>query len=113
MTLPTATTFITVLRSPTDATTDPLDPPAAAQEVMSGVRAVISAPRGSERVEGSSQEVIQWRLNSDTVDIKHTDQVRDEKTGELYEVVWASLLGKGQDLEHIEAGLKQVSGLVP
>lgn len=110
MPIPASTTFITVLRRPTDATSDPWEP-AAQQEVVSGVRAVIDSPRGREITENSAQEVLRWKLNCDPTDLRHTDVVRDERTLDEYEVEWVSVLGTGMDLEHIEAGLKKVTGL--
>ncbi|MBM4414904.1 MAG: hypothetical protein FJ035_01235 [Chloroflexi bacterium] len=109
MAVPLATTTIAVLRVPVDATRDPYDAQPAADTVASGVRAHISSPSGREHVAGGSQEVVEFRLACDPVDLRHTDRVQDEQTGSTYEVVWARPR-QGLGLDHIEAGLKQVSG---
>ena len=109
MAVPLATTSIAVLRVPTDATRDPYDAQPAPETVVSGVRAHISSPSGRERVAGGSQEVVEFRLACDSVDLRHTDRVQDEQSGAIYEVVWARSR-QGLGLDHVEAGLKQVSG---
>lgn len=114
MTLPNATTRISVLRKAADATRDPYDTQPAATAVATGIRAHISAPmqRSDEEVHGGSQEVVQFPMHCDPVDLRHTDQVEDEATGEVYEVVWArQRLAMPGGLDHVEAELKQVSGL--
>ena len=107
-----ATTTISVLRVPSDPTRDPLDPQPEAEVVASKVRAHISTSRGSERVSsGGAQEVVYFRLSCDPTDIRYEDQVRDETTGEVYEVEWArQRIGLG--LDHTQCGLKQVAGVV-
>jgi hypothetical protein len=109
MTVPLATTTVAVLRVPADTARDPYDAQPAPETVASGVRAHISSPSGRERVAGGSQEVVEFRLACDPVDLRHTDRVQDEQCGAIYEVVWARPR-KGLGLDHVEAGLKQVSG---
>lgn len=105
-----ATTTIAVLRVPADASRDPYDAKPAAEAIASGVRAHISGPSGRERTAGGSQEVVEFRLSCDPVDLRHTDQVQDEQTDAVYEVTWARIR-QGLGLDHVEAGLKQVAGV--
>ncbi|MGE0133760.1 MAG: hypothetical protein AB7L91_06295 [Dehalococcoidia bacterium] len=109
--IPVHTTTISVLRVEADDGRDPLDEQPAADVIANGVRAHISTSRGSERVaSGGQQEVVYFRLSCDPTDIRHTDQVRDDATGELYAVEWARQR-VGYGLDHTQAGLKQVRGV--
>lgn len=116
MAVPFATTTISVLRLPADLPEededyrDPYDAQPAREAISTGVRAHISAPSGTERVAGGSQEVIDAKLACDPADLLHTDRVLDERTEIVYEVVW-SLPRRGLGLDHTEAGLKLVEGL--
>lgn len=110
MAVPVATTTIAVLRVPFDPARDPYDAKPAAEVIASGLRAHISTPRGREQIAGGSQEVVEFRLSCDPVDLRHTDQVRDEQTDAVYDVTWARVR-RGLGLDHIEAGLKQVAGV--
>lgn len=110
--IPVATTTIAVLRVPADPARDPEDAQPDAVEVATGIRAHISTSRGREVVEGAStQEIVDFRLSCDSTDIEKDDQVRDEQTGEVYEVTWARAR-RGLGLDHTQAGLKQVAGSV-
>jgi len=111
MAIPMHTTTISVLRLPPDPARDPHDPQPEPGVIASGVRAHIASPRGRERSGGGEQEVVEFRLSCDPVDLRHTDRVQDDQTGDLYEVTWARPRG-GLGLDHTQAGLKQVSGLV-
>jgi len=107
-----ATTTISVLRVPADPERDPLDPQPPAEVIASGIRAHISTARGSEEVaSGGSQEVVYFRMSCDPTDLQHTDQVRDEQTDEVYDVLWARER-RGLGLDHVQAGMKQVAGVV-
>jgi hypothetical protein len=110
MPVPLHTTTISVLRLPTDPARDPYDPQPDPEVVAAGIRAHISSPSGRERVAGGSQEVVEFRLSCDPVEIRHTDRVQDEQTGAVYEVTWARER-RGLRLDHTQAGLKQVSGV--
>ncbi len=112
MPVPLHTTTVSVLRVPADAARDPYDPPPAAEVVASGIRAHIASPSGRERTAGGSQEVVEFRLTCDPTDLRHTDQVQDDRTGDLYEVVWARNR-EGFSLDQVQAGLRQVSGVSP
>ena len=110
MSVPLHTTTIAVLRVAADPARDPYDPKPFPDVIAVGVRAHISTPRGREQTAGGSQEVVEFRLSCDPTDLRHTDQVHDEQTGVAYEVTWAR--GRqGLGLDHIEAGLKQVTGV--
>lgn len=111
--IPVATTTISVLRVPADPLRDPEDPQPPAEVIASGVRAHISTSRGREVVQGqASQEIVDFRLSCDPTDLDGGDQVKDEATDEVYEVTWARLR-RGFGLDHTQAGLKQVSGVLP
>lgn len=106
------TTTIEVLRVVADPLRDPYDAAPAASVIASGIRAQISTSTGRERTVGGSQEVVEFRLTCDPVDLTNTDQVRDENTDEVYEVLWARLrpgIAPGQ--KHVEGALRQVSGV--
>ena len=110
MAIPVATTTIAVLRVPSDPGRDPYDAKPAAEVIASRIRAHLSSPSGRERTVGGSQEVVEFRLSCDPVDLRHTDQVQDEQTDAVYEVTWARIR-QGLGLDHVEAGLKQVTGV--
>lgn len=110
MAVPLHTTTISVLRLSTDPARDPYDSQPEPEVVATGIRAHISSPSGRERVAGGSQEVVEFRLSCDPVEIRHTDRVQDEQTGAVYEVTWARER-QGLRLDHTQAGLKQVSGV--
>ena len=112
MSIPLATTTISVLRVPGAATTDPWDAPGAAQTVASGVRAVIGRPRGNEGGDLGTQEVVDLVLTCDPTDIEHTDRIQDEQSLEIYEAVWVQQRqGPNAILEHTSAGLRRVTGV--
>lgn len=113
MTLPLATTTITIKRVLADlSTTDPYEATAVPETIASGIRAHISSPSGSELVGGAdSQESVTFRLDCDPTDLAHTDIVTDETTGQDYRVTWARSRS-GLGLDHVEAGLLQVTGVM-
>lgn len=112
--IPLHTTFIKVVRySPANpGGQDPYEPkiPNSELTIAENVRAQISSPTGKEIVAGGSQEIVQFQLSCDPVDLRNTDQVIDQTTGEKYEVIWARKR-TGLSLDHTRAALKQVSGL--
>jgi hypothetical protein len=110
MTVTLATTTITVLRVPDDPARDPYDPEPEPEQVVSGVRASISSPYGREDVAGGSREVVNFGLHADPCDLRHTDTVRDDRTGETFTVVWVKHR-TGFGLDHVRAGLQHVSGV--
>lgn len=111
MAIPLATTTITVRRVPDDEDLDPYDEQPEPETVASGVRAHISTRTGRETVAGGSQEVVSFGLSCDPVDLRHTDEVVDDTTGETFEVVWA-ISRQGLGMDHVQAGLERVTGVV-
>lgn len=116
MAIPLATTTIAVRRLPAQNPNDWRDPTDEQPDrtvVATGVRAHISTSSGREAVQaGASQELVAFRLACDpiAVGLHHEDEVLDEVSGEVFQVVWTharSALG----LDHIEAALTQVSGV--
>lgn len=112
--IPVATTTITVLRRPTldgdGNVIDPYDAQPAPAVLASNVRAHISTPSGSERTAGGSETTVQWRLDCDPTDMAHTDQVRDDSTGVVYDVTWVAER-RGFGLDHLVADLRRVEGM--
>jgi len=106
VTLPLATTTITVKRPAAGG--DPYEA-ASVSTVVSGVRAHIGSPSGRERIVGGSKETLDAGLDCDVCDIAHTDSVTDATTGEVFEVVWVQRR-VGLGLDHMEGGLRRVSG---
>jgi hypothetical protein len=111
--IPLATTTVSVLRVPADPDRDPYDPTPEPSTVATGVRATISTSSGTETVAGGSQEVVNFRMSCDQFPAKlhHKDMVVDEQSGETYNVVW-TVTRNGMGLDHLQAGLQQVSGVV-
>lgn len=110
--IPTSTTTIRIERPTHDPDIDPLESQGAPMVVATGVRAHISTSRGREAAAGGgSQEIVYFRLSCDVVDLTRYDTVIDENTSEVYNVEWARLR-RGFGLEHMEAGLNQISGVV-
>jgi hypothetical protein len=60
-----------------------------ARVIARGVRANIGSPGGSESTTGGNQENVSYRMQADPVDLLPTDQVRDDRSGLLYDVVTA------------------------
>jgi hypothetical protein len=108
-----AATLITVKRFIADPNQDPYEPqaPTAETVVAKDIRATISSPSGREVVAGGSQEVVQFAMSCDPVDLKHTDRVLDQTTGEQYDVVWSRQRPSPTGLDHTRASLKAVTGL--
>ena len=108
--IPLPTTTILVKRPSVED--DPTDE-STFTTVVSGVRAHISTSRGRENMSGGgTQELVYWRLSCDPCDLTRFDMVVDEKTGEEYNVEWARLRQGIGGLDHIEAGLNQITGVV-
>jgi hypothetical protein len=108
--IPLATTTITVLRSPPgDVYDEPYDGnvPADWDTVAAGVRAVIDRASGREQVAGGEQNRVDLSLVCDRCDIDHLDAVRDDRTGRIYRVVWVLDYGP-----HVEGGLQIVQGVL-
>lgn len=107
--IPLAITTITVLRHDPDVMLDePYDgsTPADRTEVVTGLRAVIDRPHGTEQAGTAEQSLAGLALCCDPVDLRYTDLVKDDGSGLFYEVVWLLAFP-----EHVEAGLKHVEGV--
>jgi hypothetical protein len=91
VTIPVATTRISVLRSPDRSGVDPDDyTPEDFTVLSSGIRAVISvsgAYSGSGPGTGD-HESVQATLICDPTDLQYLDQVVDDVTGDRYTVDW-------------------------
>lgn len=108
--IPLSTTTITVWRTTEDPLVDPYDANSQPDaSVATGVRAQISSPTGRERNIGGTQEIVEFSLSCDPVDLLNTDQVEDETTHEMYQVVWVAQR-RGFGLDHTRAGLRKVVG---
>lgn len=110
--IPLPTTSISVLRVPADDLRDPYEAQPAASLVASGVRAHIGSQGGTEVRRGGAQETVTWRLDADPVDLRHGDQVLDERTGDTF-TVDSARLRTGLGWDHVEAGLRQVDARDP
>jgi hypothetical protein len=112
VTLPLATTTITIRRPPaSDDGADPYDAKGAAVTVATGVRAVFSSPAGRELGPTGSAEAVDWRLLADPCDLRHYDTVVDETTAKPYGVVWAKARTDGDGgLDHVVAGVDEIEG---
>lgn len=108
MSLPVATTTITVKRLPSDDTRDGYDDPPARATVAAGLRAHIGSPSAREQVTTGNRTVATCALTSDPFDFEPTDQVIDETTGEQFELVWART--RPGLLAHTEGRLVQTAG---
>jgi hypothetical protein len=108
--VPLATTTVRVERAPVDPTRDGYDPKPTPSVVVSGVRAHLSAPSGTEILGGGSEQRIDRHLDCDPADVRHYDEIVDEVTGLRYQVVWTeSRTGLG--LDRVEAGLRRIEGI--
>lgn len=111
MSIPLATTTITIWRVAADPTRDPYDPKPPATAAHTGVRAVISQSRRGENA-AESQEVVWFRLVCDLVDLREADTIEDEKTGEQYQVIGPRRVsGIAAVSDYTRADLRQVRGV--
>jgi hypothetical protein len=83
--------------------------PAAYEVVRTRVRGTVTAPGGSERDVGGSQERVNWSINLDPCDIRHDDEVTDEQTLVRYRVSWV-VPRKGLGLDHVTGSVRTVKG---
>jgi hypothetical protein len=120
-----ATTTISVLRSSTSSGSDDIDreldsygdveggvaTTTQAQRVVArGVRANIGNPGGTEAILGGNQETMSYRLQCDPVDLLPTDQIKDEKSGLLYDVVTSVQRSAFAGREYTQATLSRTRG---
>lgn len=109
MAVPLTTTTITITRPAVVG--DPYDAAETTSTVASGVRAHISAPSGREAQRGGEQQTVDKILDADPVDLRHTDRVVDDGTGQTYEVAWVDQR-EGLGLDHTVAGLRRAGAAV-
>jgi hypothetical protein len=108
VTLPLTATTIAI-RRPTEAATDPTDPPTVTP-VAAGVPAVIASPAGTDFVAGGSRELVDAALLVDPdVDVQREDLIDDELTGATWRVTWLRER-TGLGLGHLRGGLQRVTG---
>ena len=109
--IPLSTTTITILRIPAaNAYDEPYDGSGEPERdiVASGVRAVIDYPGGNIQLEGGQQNISEYGLKCDPVDLQHTDWVKDETSMRVYRVVWFMEF----PASHIEARMLDTEGEV-
>lgn len=114
--IPLSTTTITVLRQGGSPYDEPYGPPNTT-EIASGVRAVIDvaaygAGAGVETQAGGEMTRTALRLLCDVCDLTSRDWVRDDNDGVVYRVVWLLRHGRTHSLEHIQAGIELVEGVI-
>lgn len=110
MSIPLATTTVTITRSSVPADTDGYDPnPAGPALVKEGVPAVVSLPGGAPVLVGGDRIVYNTRLTCDPVDLQANDLVTDDIEGTTWVCLWArQSIGLG--LDHTVASLREVTG---
>jgi hypothetical protein len=109
--IPLSTTTITVLRIPQPNEYDePYDGSGEPERdvVATGVRAVIDYPGGTIDVEGGQQNVADYGLKCDPVQLAYSDWIKDEFSARVYRIVWY-LQFPGS---HVEARLRDTEGEV-
>lgn len=104
--IPVFTTTVTVRRPDPDA--DPYEG-RTAPVVQTGVPAHIGSPSGAELAIGGQQSRVTDVLLTDPADIRHTDHILDETTGDEYRIEWVRQR-QGLALDHTKAGLVQFVG---
>lgn len=104
--IPISTTTITIHRPQAG---DPYEDNGEPELVVTGVRAVIGSPSGSELRVGGHQQQISDALNCDVVDLRHGDLVSDDLSDDEFTVAWVRRR-RGFGLDHLRVGLWQVAG---
>jgi hypothetical protein len=114
--IPLATTTIAVLEIPADVPAegedyrDPYDAQPDAVAAVTGVRARIGQPSGTEQVAGGAQELINAVLWCDPIELTNDSKVLDESTGLMFEVA-AVFQQRGLGLDHTKAWLRRTTGV--
>lgn len=85
--IPIATTTVTVLRSDQDGTKDQFDG-VTRSTLVTGVRAVIGSPSGTNDMQGGDSESVTERFQCDPTDIRHDDLILDEISGLTWNITW-------------------------
>lgn len=90
-----------------DAGTDDAPPE---RVVTRSINANIGSPSGSENILGGDQELVNYRMQCDLVDLWPADAVLDEHTGVRYDVVWAVQRSAFAGREYTQAALRRARG---
>lgn len=85
--------------------------PLSYDTVATGLRGHIGAPGGSENNIGGDQENMSFHLTCDPFDFQQRDQVVNERTGIVFEVVTAALRDDIAFMAHSQVQLSRVRGL--
>ncbi len=110
MSIPLSTTTIDIFRPDTSA--DDYESDRGVTLMFPDVRAQLSSPKGRGRQVEGQIEVVDKELECDPIDLKHTDIIRDNGTGDWYSIVWMDQrIGLG--LDHTTGGLKRTTGVAP
>lgn len=110
MGIPLSTTKISVLRLP--ASSDYEEPYAGDNDVQrtptaQHIRAVIDRPTGTAEIAGGQQNVADYGLKCDYVELTYLDHIQDETTGRIFRITWFLAYP-----DHVEAGIRDVEGEV-
>lgn len=108
-----ATTTITVLQPTTAQMDDEAyqdSPPAGYDTAATGVRAVIGADLGTEKVQGGEQADESFKFHCDPTPLDHYSWIRDESTGDTFSVVWCRTRN-AFGITFVHGRLKRVEGL--
>lgn len=109
MTVPLATTKITVLRAAHAG--DFYDERPNAVEVARDVAAHISSPGGNETFGTAGRgETVNQPFGCDVTDVTGEDEIVDQVTGARYQVVWVQRRA-GLGLDHMVGELSQTTGV--
>lgn len=110
MGIPLATTKITVLRLPSSSDYDEPyggDTDVGRTPTAQHVRAVIDRPTGTAEIAGGQQNIADYGLKCDFVELTYLDHIQDETTGRIFRITWFLAYP-----EHVEAGIRDVEGEV-
>lgn len=108
--IPLSTTLISVLRIPVaDEYDDPYDGAGEPERdvVYADVRAVIDYPGGTVDLAGGQQNVTDYGLKCDPVDLRNSDWIKDAYSSRTFRIVWYMAFP-----EHVEARMRDTEGEV-
>lgn len=107
--IPVALTTVTVSRVTPEPTLDGYDVQPDPGTIVTGVRAAIGNPGGSQNITAGDRTTVTFPFTTDPADITADDTLTDEQTGEQYRVMWARTR-TGLGLDHTEGECEQVAG---
>jgi hypothetical protein len=109
--IPLSTTRIDVLRgTESSGYEEPYSggsDPAGWDRVAENIRAVIDHPTGNLDLGGGQQNVMNYVLSADPVELRHTDRIYDQTSQRTFRITWFMAYP-----DHVEAGLRDVEGEV-